>query len=196
MAFSSAYYVLMSGPLAAVAVPAVTVEARQFVILGNARDVMKNTQLNLDAVVNDYRQTSDRAGAAAITEVFNGLDAQIDIGIATVSKAIEPFSFGASKTAGNALLGPFVQSVADGLEAVVGNVVGGSLDPADFPVISSLQQNISRLIKQSQDYRINVTRLQLIQTLLQNSFTSGPYCVPSDIPFLDLPFLPFPHLRM
>ncbi|CAN6663692.1 hypothetical protein TRVA0_035S00760 [Trichomonascus vanleenenianus] len=169
MQFKPVFYVLLATALAAATAPGAALEARQFALLDGARNSVQNARQHVDSVVNNYRKNPDRAGAAAVTSVLTGLDSQIDTAIATVSNALAPFTFGVSKAIGGALLGPFAQSVTDGLEVVIGNVVGGAFDLATSPITGSLQRNIARLIQQSQEYGMNVSRLQTLQAQLQNS---------------------------
>ncbi|CAN6598154.1 hypothetical protein TRVA0_001S05380 [Trichomonascus vanleenenianus] len=151
----------------------IEVEARQFALLDGARESVNNAQQHVDSVINAYKNNPDRVGAATVTAVLTGLDSQIDTAIATVSNALSPLTFGVSKAIGNALLGPFVQSVTDGLEVVLGNVVGGAIDLVASPITGSLQRNIARLVQQSQEYNINVSKLQTLQAQLQNTMPKG-----------------------
>ncbi|CAN6605139.1 hypothetical protein TRVA0_002S05160 [Trichomonascus vanleenenianus] len=177
MKFSTSFYVLLATALAAQAAPGisssseVTIDARAnrgplFAFVDGAREGVNNAQQHVDSVVNAYRNNPDRAGAAAATALLTGLDSQIDTAIATVSNALAPFTFGVSKAIGNVLLGPFVQSVTDGLEVMLGNAVGGVIDMARP---GAFQQNLSRLIAQSKEYNINVSKLQTLQAQLQNT---------------------------
>ncbi|CAN6656728.1 hypothetical protein TRVA0_029S00782 [Trichomonascus vanleenenianus] len=176
MQFKPVFYVLLATALAAKAAPTevtseVTIDARAnrgplFAFVDGAREGVNNAQQHVDSVVNAYRNNPDRAGAAAVTAMLTGLDSQIDTAIATVSETLAPFTFGVSKAIGNVLLGPFVQSVTDGLEVMLGNAIGGV---ADIARPGALQHNLSRLIQQSKEYNINVSKLQTLQAQLQNT---------------------------
>ncbi|CAN6632713.1 hypothetical protein TRVA0_013S02806 [Trichomonascus vanleenenianus] len=151
----------------------IELEARQFALLDGARESVTNAAQKIDGMVHTIRTDPDRAGAATATALITGLDSQIDTAIATVSNALSPLTFGVSKAVGNAILGPFVQSVTDGAEVLLGNVVGGVFDLATSPLTGSLQRNIGKLIKEADQYNINTSRLQILNSRLEMHAARG-----------------------
>ncbi|KAA8897035.1 hypothetical protein TRICI_006797 [Trichomonascus ciferrii] len=115
------------------------------------------------------REHPEHANAARITTFIQGVDSQIDNAIDTVAHALAPFTGGLSLAIGRALLGPFVQSVTDGAEVFLGNVIGGFLDRTTNPaMISRLSRSYTNLISQANRYNINTNRLQSLQQQIQN----------------------------
>ncbi|CAN6663197.1 hypothetical protein TRVA0_034S01684 [Trichomonascus vanleenenianus] len=82
-----------------------------YAFVDGARESVANSRQHIDSVVNAYQNSPGRAGVAIATATLTGLDSQTDITIDTVFNALAPFTFGVSKAIGNALLGPFFQSV-------------------------------------------------------------------------------------
>ncbi|CAN6617435.1 hypothetical protein TRVA0_007S00298 [Trichomonascus vanleenenianus] len=132
------------------------------------RGAVTNANQRVDNMLNTIRNDPQHAGAAVVVNVLTGLDGQADNLAASVAEALSPFTLGISQAIGNVLLGPFVQSVTDGLEVLVGNLVGGTFDLVMSPVTGALQTTLSKLVNYSQTYKINTTRIENLRLQLQN----------------------------
>uniref|UniRef100_A0A060T257 ARAD1C26312p n=1 Tax=Blastobotrys adeninivorans TaxID=409370 RepID=A0A060T257_BLAAD len=131
-----------------------------------------NSRQQMQGLINRLREHPDRAGAEVVTATLQGLDSQIDNGIATIANALSPLTGGISKAVGDAILGSFAQSVTDGVEVVLGNVVGGAFDLVAAP-IRSIVQNVGRLIQLGQSQNVDVSRLQQAHTRLEKALANA-----------------------
>lgn len=109
------------------------------------------------------------ANQERITAYITGADSQIDNAIATVSDALAPYTGGISKAIGNFLLGPFVQSVTNGAEVLLANMIGGTADRMDAAMVGQLTGNYSRLIKLSSENNVDVSKLQNLNQQISKS---------------------------
>uniref|UniRef100_A0A060T0P1 ARAD1C09790p n=1 Tax=Blastobotrys adeninivorans TaxID=409370 RepID=A0A060T0P1_BLAAD len=133
---------------------------------------LENARQKMNSLMIQIREHPEHAGAEVATAAIQGLDSQIDNGIATIGNFLAPVTGGLSRVVANAILGPFVQSVTDGAEVVLGNVIGGAFDAVAAP-IRSMTQNIGRLIQQARANNMDVSRLEQAQTRLQNALAHG-----------------------
>lgn len=76
---------------------------------------------------------------------------------------------GMSKAIGNFLLGPFVQSVTNGAEVLLANMIGGTADRMDAAMVGQLTGNYSRLIKLSSENNVDVSKLQNLNQEISKS---------------------------
>jgi transaldolase len=147
----------------------VTLEARQNALLNGLQGSIMNRRQQIDKMNAQIREHPEHANAARVTTFIQGVDSQIDNAISTVANALAPFTGGLSVAIGRAILGPFVQSVTDGAEVFLGNVIGGALDMTTNPaMISKLSRSYTNLISQAGRYNINTNRLQSLQQQIQN----------------------------
>lgn len=143
--------------------------ARQFSGLNGLQGSVMNTRQQIDKMNAQIREHPEHANAARVTTFLQGLDSQIDNAISTVSNTLAPLTGGLSVAVGRSILGPFVQSVTDGAEVLLGNVIGGALDMTTNPaMISRISRSYTNLISQAGRYNINTNRLQSLQQQIQN----------------------------
>ncbi|KAA8916146.1 hypothetical protein TRICI_001695 [Trichomonascus ciferrii] len=148
--------------------------SRQVTILQGLQGSIQNIQQKVDELGQEVQNNPGRAGSATVTAVIQGLDSQIDNAISTVAGVLSPLTGGLSEVVGHAILGPFFQSVTDGAEVLIGNVLGGAVDLVASPIVATFSQTLSNLINQGNQYNINTSRLeslnnQLIQAIHNNS---------------------------
>lgn len=129
----------------------------------NYRQVMDTLNERLKS--DDGSHTHEEHLVAFIT----GADSQIDNAISTVSDALAPYTLGISKAIGNVLLGPFVQSVTNGAEVMVANLIGNSEDRVDAQMVGQLTGNYSRLIELSTSNNVETTHLQNLNQQISNT---------------------------
>lgn len=142
---------------------------RQCAILNGIQGSIMNSRQQIDKLNAEIRQNPEHAGAMIATTFAQATDSQIDNAINTVAEALSPLTGGLSVAVGRAILGPFVQSITDGAEVLIGNVIGGSIDLVRNPqTIMNLSRSYQNLISQAGRYNINTSRLQSIQKQLQN----------------------------
>lgn len=147
-------------------------DTRDSALLNGVQNSMTNRQQQIDKMNAQIREHPEHANAARVTSYIQGVDSQIDNAISTVSNALAPLTGGLSVVAGQAVLGPFVQSVTDGAEVFLGNVIGGAADLATNPqTFAALSRSYTNLISQANKYNINTSRLQSVQQQLQNHMT-------------------------
>lgn len=147
----------------------VGLEARQMDFLQGLQGSFMNFQQKVDELNGEIRQHPGQAGSATVTAVIQGLDSQIDNAISTVAGVLSPLTGGLSEAVGNAILGPFFQSVTDGAEVLIGNILGGAADFVVSPVVSTFSSTLSNLIDQGNEYNIDTSRLQDANNKLQNA---------------------------
>ncbi|KAA8899158.1 hypothetical protein TRICI_006386 [Trichomonascus ciferrii] len=142
---------------------------RQSALLNGVQGSVMNSRQQLDKLNAEIRQHPEHAGAMIATTFAQATDSQIDNAINTVAQALAPLTGGLSVAVGQAILGPFVQSVTDGAEVLLGNLIGGTIDLVRNPqMIMNLSRSYSNLISQAGRYNINTSRLQSIQKQIQN----------------------------
>ncbi|CAN6616753.1 hypothetical protein TRVA0_006S03356 [Trichomonascus vanleenenianus] len=115
------------------------------VVLDGFKSGMTNAQQRLDAFVLDLKSSGARPGSAAAVHLITGLDGQIDNVLGVIGNALSPITGGLSNAAISVILGPTFQSLTDGAEVLLGNVVGGALDIALVPATRLLSNNLSNL---------------------------------------------------
>ncbi|KAA8912241.1 hypothetical protein TRICI_003570 [Trichomonascus ciferrii] len=145
----------------------VELASRQVTILQGLQGSMQNFQQKVDELGGEIQRNQGRIGSATVTAVIQGLDSQIDNAISTVAGVLSPLTGGLSEVVGHAILGPFFQSVTDGAEVLIGNILGGAVDLITSPVVSMFSQTLSNLVGQGRQYNIDTSRLENINNQLQ-----------------------------
>jgi hypothetical protein len=146
----------------------VELHARSAAILNGVHGSVLNSVQQIDKLNAAIREHPEHAGAMTAATFAQATDSQIDNAISTVANALSPLTGGISVAIGQAILGPFVQSITDGAEVFLGNVVGGGFDLVANPqMISNLAKSYTNLISQANKYNINTNRLQYIQKQIQ-----------------------------
>jgi predicted PurR-regulated permease PerM len=140
--------------------------SRQVTILQGLQGSIQNIQQKVDELGQEVQQNPGRIGSATVTAVIQGLDSQIDNAISTVAGVLSPLTGGLSEVVGHAILGPFFQSVTDGAEVLIGNVLGGAVDLVASPIVATFSQTLSNLINQGNQYNIDTSRLQALNNQL------------------------------
>lgn len=144
------------------------VSANQSAFLNGAHDSVVNSVQQIDKLNAAIREHPEHAGAMTAATFAQATDSQIDNAISIVANALAPLTGGLSVAVGQAVLGPFVQSVTDGAEVFLGNIVGGAFDLAANPqMISNLAKSYNNLVSQANNYHVNTSRLQYIQKQIQ-----------------------------
>lgn len=155
--------------IASAAVPTGTSQ-NQYSDLTGAQNSMINHQQVQDTLNNQLKGDGNvHANADRLVAYITGADSQIDNAIATVSKALAPLTGGLSEAVGNVLLGPFVQSVTNGAEVFVANLVGGTEDRLDAEMVGQLTGDYSRLAELSSKNNVDVSKLQNLNQQIQNT---------------------------
>lgn len=121
---------------------------------------MTNHRQVQDTLNSQLKNNGAHSNQAALNAFITGADSQIDNAIATASDALSPLTFGLSKAVGNFLLGPFVQSVTNGAEVLLSNLIGGGADLADASLTASLTGNYSKLASFASKNGIDASKLQ------------------------------------
>lgn len=147
-------------------------QARQGAIIDGFKSGMTNYQQTVDTLTRQLQSNDGHAGADAVGSAITGLDAQIDNAAGTVATALAPFTGGLSMAVGNFLLGPFAQSLTNGAEVVIGNVVGGAADEIAAPVRMAFSNNLSRFSQQARSFNIDTTRLDAANQKLMSTFAN------------------------
>jgi hypothetical protein len=112
----------------------------------------------VDALSHQLKSHDGHASAEVLLATINGLDAQIDNAAGTISHALAPFTGDLSLAVGNFLLGPFFQTVTNGAEVVLANVVGGAVDRVSTLAVAALSSNISKLANLNKDLQNHIPK--------------------------------------
>lgn len=145
-------------------------QARQGAIIDGFHSGMTNFRQTVDTLTHQLTTNGGHAGADILGTVLTGIDAQIDNVGGTIATALAPFTGGLSLAVGNFLLGPFVQSVTNGAEVAIGNIVGGAADLVAAPVRMAFSHSLSNLAAQAKQYNIDTTRLEAANNKLRATF--------------------------
>ena len=110
---------------------------------------IKGAITNFKQTVDTMKQNmQDRKGTNArdtVDAFITGADSQIDNAAATISQGLNGVTLGISGKIGDFLLGPFVQSVTNGAEVMISNVVGGSVDIVSDGTAKLFSESLSKL---------------------------------------------------
>lgn len=87
-----------------------------------------NYRQTIDALTRQLVSHNSHTTTDVITTVITGLNSQTNNIIATMSQVFAPLTGDLSMAVANAFLGPFFQSVTNGAEVVVSNLVGAPID--------------------------------------------------------------------
>lgn len=128
--------------------------------LSGIEGAVTNQRQVQDTLNRQLKAKNGHAAQAEINAFITGADSQIDNTIATVSDALSPLTLGLSKAVGNFLLGPVVQSVTNGAEVFLANIVGGGVDLVDRQLVSLLNENYSKLASLATKNNVDASRLQ------------------------------------
>lgn len=133
--------------------------------LSGFQGAMNNHRQVQDTLNSQLQSHNGHAAQAVINAYITGADSQIDNAIATVSDALAPFSLGLSKAIGNALLGPFAQSITNGAEVFISNVIGGGIDAVSDVSLEMYSKALKNLSQASEKYGVDdKVRNELSQT--------------------------------
>lgn len=114
-----------------------------------------------DAFKMAVQKGGKRPVSAALTNLLAGLDGQIDNLLGIVGTALNPLTDGLSKGAVHAILGPTFQSLTDGIEVLLGNVVGAPLDLLVSPAMHMLSGNLKNVAKVADKFDLKDTKKAL-----------------------------------
>lgn len=95
----------------------------------------------------------------------------IDNGIATVTQVLAPLTGGLSLAVGNALLGPFFQSVTNGAEVVLSNLIGAPVDFVADGAAMALTRTLGNLSSFARQYNVKTDRLDAVNNQLKTLAT-------------------------
>lgn len=137
-------------------------------IFEGVKDAIENAVQVSDTLTEQLKDGSHDF-SSILSAGITGLDSQIDNAINTVSTALGPFTLGISNVIGGVLLGPFVQSVTNGAEVVLSNLIGLPGDAIGVAAVSALTGNYSKLIKFAKGYTIDTTRLENVNRRISNT---------------------------
>lgn len=119
------------------------------VIVNGVKSGVINARQQVDSMVRGFKSNDGHPTADVLKAFITGLDGQIDNGIGIVADLLSPVTFGASHALEGAILGPWFQSVTDGVEVAVANLVGMPIDAVLGAPIQSLANNMSKMIAQA-----------------------------------------------
>lgn len=142
---------------------------------------MTNHRQVIDTLNERLKNDGSHSNEETLVAFITGADSQIDNAIATVSNALAPFTFGISKAIGNVLLGPFVQSVTNGAEVFVANIIGNSEDQLDAEMIGQMTGDYSRLIELSKKNNIDTSKLENLNQQLSNTIPKSKRATDADL---------------
>ena len=111
---------------------------------------MQNAQQVQDTLNRQLQSHDGHAASDVISSFITGADSQIDNAIATVGQFLAPVTLGGSEAVANVLLGPFVQSVTNGAEVLISNLLGGGVDMVSDAAYAQYQQTVEHLSQESQ----------------------------------------------
>lgn len=152
----------------AVAATAAVAQSNPHVVDG-AKEAMINHQQVIDTLNRQIAADPAHATADRLVAAITGADSQIDNAIATTAQALAPFTGGASLAVASFLLGPFVQSVTNGAEVMLANLVGGGIDQFRTAAIS-YTNNLVNLRAHAASYGMQTTRLDRAISRFHNVF--------------------------
>ncbi|VVT57214.1 uncharacterized protein SAPINGB_P005591 [Magnusiomyces paraingens] len=125
------------------------------VIVNGAKSGMINARQQVESLVRGFQSNDGHPTADAVKAFITGLDGQIDNSIGVVADLLSPVTFGASKAVEGAILGPFFQSLTDGTEVAISNLVGMPIDAVLGGSIQSLANNMNKLVGQAQQLQVD-----------------------------------------
>ena len=120
---------------------------------------MQNAQQVQDTLNRELQSHDGHAASDVISSFITGADSQIDNAIATVGQFLAPVTLGGSEAVANVLLGPFVQSVTNGAEVLISNLLGGGIDMVSDAAYAQYQQTVAHLSQESQKYGVDTSSL-------------------------------------
>ena len=136
-------------------------------VVDGAKEAMINHQQVIDTLNRQIAADPSHANADRLVAAITGADSQIDNAIATSAQALAPFTGGASLAVASFLLGPFVQSVTNGAEVALANMVGGAEDRVQN-VARTYANNLVNLRAHASSYGVRTHRLDYVISRFQN----------------------------
>lgn len=144
------------------------------IIVNGVKSGMVNARQQMDSLVRGFQTQDGHPTADALRAFITGLDGQIDNSIGVVADLLSPVTFGASRAVEGAILGPFFQSVTDGTEVVISNLVGMPVDAVLGGTIQALANSMNKLVGQA-------VQLQVDQNLV-NKMTRNQQRLAAKVP--------------
>lgn len=135
-------------------------------VVDGAKEAMINHQQVIDTLNRQIATDPSHRNADRLVAAITGADSQIDNAIATSAQALAPFTGGASLAVASFLLGPFVQSVTNGAEVALANMVGGAEDRVQNAA-RTYANNLVNLRAHAASYGVRNTRLDRAITRFQ-----------------------------
>lgn len=143
------------------------------------RGAITNARQTVDTLNGEMKRSDGHPTEDLVDAVITGLDSQIDNVAGTLSTGLNGVTLGVSGDIGDFLLGPFFQSVTNGVEVLISNAVGGGVDLVTQPGIRALSNSIDSLSHASQKY-INTSKLDSENSKLK-SLIANPQQASSSI---------------
>lgn len=122
---------------------------------------MDNARQRFDAFTNDLRQKGSRPGAALAVNLIAGLDGQIDNILGVLDDVLGKLTFGLTNPIFGFILGPTFQSLTDGIEVLIGNLVGGIIDLPLVPILRGLSNSLVRVSNVADRFDMNDISMKL-----------------------------------
>ncbi|VVT45942.1 uncharacterized protein SAPINGB_P000968 [Magnusiomyces paraingens] len=160
---------MVSFKILTVATLVATVMASDSPIVDGYHSGLTNSQQTMDTLIRQLRANDGHPTSDIISAVITGLDSQIDNGIATVVNTLAPLTGGLSLAVGQALLGPFAQSVTNGAEVVISNLVGAPIDFITQGIRLNFANTLGNLATTAKQYNVDTTRLHQLSMQLRTN---------------------------
>lgn len=116
------------------------------------RGAITNAKQTVDTLSGEMKRSDGHPTEDLVDAVITGLDSQVDNAAATISSGLNGVTLGVSGDIGNFLLGPFFQSLTNGVEVLISNAVGGGVDLVTQPGLKELSKSIDNLSHASAKY--------------------------------------------
>lgn len=125
------------------------------IIVNGIKSGVTNAQQQVQSLVRGFQSNDGHPTADGLKALITGLDGQIDNGIGIVADLLSPVTFGLSNQVEAAILGPFFQSVTDGAEVAISNLIGTPIDAVLGSGIQSLANNMNKMVNQANALKVD-----------------------------------------
>ncbi|KNC31727.1 hypothetical protein FF38_03483 [Lucilia cuprina] len=117
----------------------------------------------MDSMFSIINNHPGHSNAAVLTALITGLDGQIDNLAGNIFPIIDKLTLGITSPVTDFLLGPVFQSATDGVQVLVSNILGGSVDFVEDSVANMFTGSINKLENIGSKMKVSEKNMKLLQ---------------------------------
>lgn len=131
--------------------------------MSGVHGAVANFKETIDTLYDEVTKDKGHAAEAAVTALITGLDGQVDNLAATIFNVANTVTYGLTSPIGDFLLGPIFQGLTNGVQVLISNVVGGSIDMVADGTAELFSGTMSKLISLGKKVNVAASNVAMLE---------------------------------